>query len=237
MRFVRPADSEVKHASMRARQQHRHRLRLPCVTEPLGVSMLARRLAREILRAHRASSDAEVLALALDTFESGQKYVAYELLRAAPRALAAARTSHVRRFAAGMSAWSDVDCFGCFVAGVAWRSGRICDREIARLAASEDRWQRRAALVATIPLNATSRGATSARGEARRTLAICTRLLDDRDEMVVKALSWALRELAKRDPHAVRAYLSKHRERLAARVRREVTNKLTTGLKTGARRP
>jgi 3-methyladenine DNA glycosylase AlkD len=50
--------------------------------------------------------------------------------------------------------------------------------------------------------------------------------------MVVKAMSWALRELAKRDPHAVRAFLSTHGQRAAARVRREVTNKLTTGRKS-----
>ncbi len=174
-----------------------------------------------------------MLALALKNLEAGHKYLAYELLRAAPRALAAARLSDVRRFAADMTSWSEVDCFGCFVAGVAWRSGRISDQQIARLASSPDRWRRRGALVATIPLNSPSRGATSARGDARRTLAVCTQLLDDRDDMVVKGVSWALRELAKRDPRAVRAFLSKHGERIAARVRREVTNKLTTGLKSG----
>jgi hypothetical protein len=56
--------------------------------------MLARQLARDMLHAHRASFDAELLTLALDTFESGQKYVAYQLLRAAPRALAATRCAH-----------------------------------------------------------------------------------------------------------------------------------------------
>jgi 3-methyladenine DNA glycosylase AlkD len=196
------------------------------------MSLPARTLALNILRTHRASSDAEVLALALKALASGQKYLAYELLRAAPRALAAAKVKDIRRFAAGMTTWSDVDCFGCFVAGVAWRTGRISDKEIARLASSRDRWWRRAALVATVPLNAKSRGATSATGDATRTLAVCTRLLDDRDDMVVKAMSWALRELAKRNPRAVRTFLSEHRERLSARVRREVTNKLTTGRKS-----
>jgi 3-methyladenine DNA glycosylase AlkD len=191
-----------------------------------------RKLALNILRAHSASSDAEVLALALKTIGSGQRYLAYELLRAAPRALAAARLKDIRRFAAGMTTWSDVDCFGCFVAGVAWRTGRISDKAIARFASSADRWWRRAALVATVPLNAKSRGATSATGDATRTLAVCTRLLDDRDEMVVKAMSWALRELAKRNPHAVLMFLSEHGERLTARVRREVTNKLNTGRKS-----
>jgi 3-methyladenine DNA glycosylase AlkD len=201
------------------------------------MSLPARTLARNILRAHRASSGAEVLALAINTFESGQRYLAYELLRAAPRAVAAARLSDVRRFATGMTTWSEVDCFGCFVGGVAWRSGRISDKEIARFASSSDRWRRRAALVATVPLNAKSRGATSAIGDAPRTLAVCALLLDDRDEMVVKAMSWALRELAKRDQHAVRTFLSAYGERLAARVRREVTNKLTTGRKSPRSRP
>src|ERR1700735_299455 len=50
----------------------------------------------------------------------------------------------------------------------------------ASLASSRDKWCRRAALVATVPLNAKSRGATSATGDATRTLAVCTRLLDDR---------------------------------------------------------
>jgi len=191
-----------------------------------------RTLALNILRAHRTSSDAEVLALALKTLASGQRYLAYELLRAAPRALTAARVKDIRRFTLGMDTWSDVDCFGCFVAGVAWRTGRISDKEIARLASSRDRWWRRAALVATVPLNAKSRGATSATGDAPRTLAVCARLLDDRDDMVVKAMSWALRELAKRNPRAVRTFLSEQGARLTARVRREVTNKLTTGRKS-----
>lgn len=196
------------------------------------MSLPARTFALNILRGHRASSDAELLALALKSLASGQRYLAYELLRAAPRALAAAKVADIRRFAAGMTTWSDVDCFGCFVAGVAWRIGRISDNENARFASSRDRWRRRAALVATVPLNAKSRGATSATGDVTRTLAVCTRLLDDRDDMMVKAMSWALRELVKRNPRAVRMLLSGHGERLSARVRREVTNTLTTGLKS-----
>jgi 3-methyladenine DNA glycosylase AlkD len=54
--------------------------------------------------------------------------------------------------------------------------------------------------------------------------------------MVVKALSWALRELVVHDPDAVRAFLSEHEDVLAARVKREVRNKLTTGLKNPRRK-
>ena len=64
-----------------------------------------------------------------------------------------------------------------------------------------------------------------------KTLMVCEMLVADRDDMVVKALSWALRELSKRDPKAVSKFLREHDGVLAARVVREVNNKLTTGLK------
>jgi len=49
-------------------------------------------------------------------------------------------------------------------------------------------------------------------------------------------MSWALRELAKRDPESTRRFLAEHREQLAARVVREVENKLTRGVKNPRRR-
>ena len=58
--------------------------------------------------------------------------------------------------------------------------------------------------------------------------------------MVVKALSWALRVLARREPAAVRDYMEARRQDLPALVLREVRNKLETGLKNpraGSRRP
>jgi 3-methyladenine DNA glycosylase AlkD len=73
-----------------------------------------------------------------------------------------------------------------------------------------------------------SRGGT---GDTARTLAVCERHVADRDDMVVKAMSWALRELAERDPDAVCGFLASHMGRggLAPRVLRETKNKLETG--------
>ncbi len=68
-------------------------------------------------------------------------------------------------------------------------------------------------------------------GDADRTLAVCRLVVEDRDDMVEKGLSWALRELAIRDARSVRRFLREHRAKLAARVLREVRNKLDTGLK------
>ena len=49
-------------------------------------------------------------------------------------------------------------------------------------------------------------------------------------------MSWALRELIPHDADAVRDFLKKHENVLAARVKREVNNKLTTGLKNPKRK-
>jgi 3-methyladenine DNA glycosylase AlkD len=50
--------------------------------------------------------------------------------------------------------------------------------------------------------------------------------------MVTKAMSWALRELIVHDRAAVEHFLETHDDALAARVKREVRNKLKTGLKS-----
>jgi 3-methyladenine DNA glycosylase AlkD len=68
-------------------------------------------------------------------------------------------------------------------------------------------------------------------GDVANTLAICQMLVDDRKDMVVKALSWALRELVVHDEHAVQGFLDQNSDRVAARVKREVGNKIKTGLK------
>ncbi len=109
----------------------------------------------------------------------------------------------------------------------------MSDDLIARWARAPDRCWRRAALVSTVALNVRSRGG---RGDVPRTPAVCRLLVNDHDDMVVKALSWALRELVVHDTRAVDAFLKEHANILAARVKREVRNKLTTGLKNPRRK-
>jgi 3-methyladenine DNA glycosylase AlkD len=118
--------------------------------------------------------------------------------------------------------------FAVLVAGQAWRRDQISDAAIHEWAHQSDRWWRRAALVATVPLNVRAQGG---RGSPEKTFEICELLLDDRDDMVVKGMSWALREAVVHDASGVRAFLKRHEARLAARVRREVSTKLGTGRK------
>jgi 3-methyladenine DNA glycosylase AlkD len=158
--------------------------------------------------------------------------VAYELILNHKPTIETINQSEVEKLGEGMAHWADVDSFSCFISGPAWRLGRLPDSVLRAWARSDDwRW-RRAALVSTVPLNSRAQGGA---GDTRRTLAICKMLVADRHDMIVKALSWALRELAKRDLDGVRLFVSAHRNQLAARVTREVGNKLTTGLKNPRR--
>jgi 3-methyladenine DNA glycosylase AlkD len=160
------------------------------------------------------------------------RFIAYELVQHHPATMAGLKRQTLEKLGKGIDSWAAVDCFSCYLAGPAWRNGQIDDRVIRRWTALKDRWWRRAALVATVPLNNKTRGG---HGDAARTLAVCRLLLSDRDDMVVKAMSWALRELAKRDSMAVKVFLKEERARLAPRVIREVKNKLATGLKNPKR--
>jgi hypothetical protein len=179
------------------------------------------------------SAPAEAVAGVAMALVHRQRWVAYELLDHHPGGLDSLGVEDVERLGEGMADWGPVDAFGCLVSGPAWRRGRIPDQALHRWAASPNRWWRRAALVSTVPLNLRSRGGT---GDAERTLDICRRLATDGDDMVVKALSWALRELVVWDPEAVRRFLDTHHDVLAARIRREVRSKLETGRKHPARR-
>jgi 3-methyladenine DNA glycosylase AlkD len=190
-----------------------------------------------VRRAHgRKITDPALVRRVADLLAAGggwaERVVAYELLEANEAAFRTLTDSDVRGMPAGMADWASIDLFGVTIAGQAWREGILSERGVKEWARSSDRWMRRLSLVATVPLNSRARGGS---GDAKRTLALCAMHVDDRDPMVVKALSWALRELAKRDPGPVREFVAEHDVRLAALVKREVGNKLRTGLKSGKR--
>jgi 3-methyladenine DNA glycosylase AlkD len=166
----------------------------------------------------------------LDTF--WYRYFAYELLQKHKTAPKLLDIEDLHALGEGMDDWADVDTFSTYVAGPAWRNEQIEDAHMEGWVTCPNRWWRRAALVATVPLNSKTHGG---KGDPTRTLRICELAIDDRDDMVVKALSWALRELAKRDAGAVDAFLKQHSSRLAPRVVREVSHKLTHGTKNPRR--
>jgi len=169
-------------------------------------------------------------ALALISRNRIHRFIPYELVQNHPAAMEAISWAEIEKLSEGMTSWSEVDSFACFVSGPAWAAERVRDSKIKGWAKSSDRWRRRAALVSTLALNRRP----PARDSAKRTLEICRMLISDRDEMVVKAMSWALRRLGTVDPEACRNFINQHKVQLASRIVREVSRKLETGRKTAA---
>ena len=156
------------------------------------------------------------------------KWVAYELVRYHPSAFQAVREDEIEAFAHRVASWYATDALGTILAGPLWARGRLPGVLVDRWSRSENRWLRRLALVATVGHNAH-------RPDAGRTFAVCRALAADRDDMVVKAVSWALRYLSQKERAAVVDFMAECGAQFAIRVRREVGTKLATGRKTVAR--
>jgi 3-methyladenine DNA glycosylase AlkD len=197
---------------------------LPVQNTP-SVRAVRRRFSKE-LQAKDAGFCLAVAGTLLDKY--GRRWVAYELIAGHRAAFQRLGPGELEALGQGIDSWSSVDAFARILAGPAWLRGQVPDGLVHRWAASADRWWRRAALVSTVALNMRSHGGE---GDTPRTLAICRRLVADGDDMVVKALSWALRALVPHDPGAVQGFLTEYGDVLAARVKREVRSKLTTGRK------
>jgi 3-methyladenine DNA glycosylase AlkD len=71
-----------------------------------------------------------------------------------------------------------------------------------RLARSSHLWERRIAIIATL--------AFIRNGEYDDTLELATRLLEDRHDLMHKAVGWMLREVGKRDALTLRRFLDRH---------------------------
>ena len=129
------------------------------------------------------------------------RFVAYEIVQHHAAAVAGLTLDDLLKLGDGIDSWGAVDCFACCLSGPAWRDGRLSDAVIRGWAQSEDRWWRRAALVSTVAL--------SRLGDVegvRKVIAVCGLAVSDQDDMVVKALSWALRELAKKHQEAAESF-------------------------------
>ncbi|MBC8005548.1 MAG: DNA alkylation repair protein [Verrucomicrobia bacterium] len=163
-----------------------------------------------------------------DNLEAQQ--VAFEFLWRNKKALQALSLQQILSLAKNMDNWVSVDMFCLSITGYCWRMGVLDDQTISQWAKDENLWFRRMALVSTVPLNLRARGGT---GDTPRTLHICSMLVDDRKDLVIKALSWALRVLSIADKRAVEQFMDQHAARIHSRVKREVESKLLTGKKIG----
>lgn len=154
--------------------------------------------------------------------------IAYNFIGNNNKLLAALSEQDIDDLMVNMDNWVSVDCFSVYIAGYAWRIGTISTEKIKGLLQLEDFWKRRIAIVSTVALNLKSRGGM---GDVDKTLKICYLAINDHSDLIIKAMSWALRELSKVDKHVVWDFIQTHEQELHPRVLREVKTKLITGKK------
>lgn len=98
--------------------------------------------------------------------------------------------------------------------------------EVETWIARDHLWSRRAALVMTLPWARVADPSPAQSDERERILGWVARLSGDRARFVQKAVGWWLRDLSRRSPDRVRAFLERHGERLRAVARTEATRHL-----------
>lgn len=199
----------------------------------LGVKTpLLRAEVRKLAKELSAQPADAVLRVATRLVESGvfeERQAAYELLARHKAAFGQLDRSALEELGRGNDNWASVDTLACLLAGPRWLEGGLQDADAQLWVASGDLWWRRTAVVCTTTLNKKSHGGT---GDPLRTFAVLRPVLTERHPMIVKAVSWALRQLVDWVPDQVTAFLLENDPELAPMVKREVRNKLTTGRKS-----
>ncbi|WP_158259125.1 DNA alkylation repair protein [Flagellimonas meridianipacifica] len=154
--------------------------------------------------------------------------IAFEYLQSQKDLYNSLTKGYIESIEKNLDNWLSVDSFAIMIVGCAWRENSIGTEKVEHYLTSDNHWMRRIGVVATVSLNLKAKGGL---GDSKRTLAICRKVVDDHHDMIVKALSWALRELSKTDRESVELFLEEYEDRLHKKVLREVRKKLDTGLK------
>jgi 3-methyladenine DNA glycosylase AlkD len=193
-----------------------------------------RKLAKTTVQQYKDWPDAQWLAL-LDHLYGGnlfeQRALAGILLGALHPLRRRLALMRLRTWLAGQVGWAEID----ITCQSAWTDKEVLarwpewDAFLEELSGTSNVSLRRASLVLLVtPLRRTADPRLT-----QRALANVRRLQHERDRMIAKAVSWALRSMIAAQPDTVRTYLDAHTGALQPIIVREVRKKLETGRKSG----
>lgn len=162
---------------------------------------------RKIALRYRHLSHTDVQKLLASKLHE-HRFVALEILVAQFEAGTPKQKAEVFHFylanTAGINNWDLVDASARYIVGA-----YLLERPRAilrKLAKSKSMWERRIGIVATF--------AFIWEGQTEDTFAIAQMLLDDEQDLIHKAVGWALREAGKKQPELLLAFLEEHYARL-----------------------
>ena len=185
-----------------------------------GVKAPRRRAAtRMTMAAAGLASGDELIDFAGACWEEPERefqYVAQDALAANVARLGSRHLPAIRSLVTTRSWWDTVDALAASTVGGLVRADRALAVEMDRWIDDEDIWVARAAILHQVRW----KDAT----DAHRLFDYAERRAGDTEFFIRKAIGWALREYARTDPHAVRAFVDTHE--LSGLTRREALKHL-----------
>ncbi|WP_406010203.1 DNA alkylation repair protein [Streptomyces sp. NBC_00637] len=183
----------------------------------LGLPTPARRaLSRTVLAGTPRPDEADCTAIALRCWALPQReyhYFAVDYLRRHTPRLSSAFLPVARRLVTTKSWWDTVDPLAAHMVGALVAADSRLGAEMDVWIVDEDVWVARTALLHQLRRKEHT--------DADRLFAYCLLRSGHPDFFIRKAIGWALREYAKTDPDAVRAFVARERERFAPLTVRE----------------
>ncbi len=183
----------------------------------LGMTSPVRRsLSRTVLAGLPRPDEPDCAAVALRCWRQPEReyhYFAVDYLRRHVTHCSSGFLPVVRHLLTTVPWWDTVDLLAAHVVGGLVAADRDLTAVMDAWVGDEDRWLVRTALLHQLRYKE--------RTDADRLFAYCARQSDHGDFFVRKAVGWSLREYAKTDPDAVRAFVAEHRTRLAPLSLRE----------------
>lgn len=190
--------------------------------EFFGVGASARReISKRAMRTAKRADAADLIAFADAAWSDRHRelqYVACDALRAGAGGLGATDLPAVRRYLTTKPWWDTVDALAAHVVGPMAGRFPTLVASMDEWIDGDDLWLARTAILHQLRYRE--------RTDARRLFDYCDRRAGDREFFIRKAIGWALREHARVDAEAVRAYVASRGARLSPLTRREATKHL-----------
>jgi 3-methyladenine DNA glycosylase AlkD len=162
---------------------------------------------RKLVRNHPDATLATAEELLASDFHEDRLVALMFMVRLYEKGDAAQREAVYRSYLANtarINNWDLVDLSAEWIVG--WHLVEKSRRPLYRLAASRELWERRIAVLSTFYF--------IKHDQYDDTFAIAERLLEDKEDLIHKAVGWMIREVANRDGGAARKFLRSHYSRM-----------------------
>ena len=194
--------------------------------EFLGVTAGDRRTAAKPITSAAKKMDAHALLTMVETLWSEPErefhYVAMDSIRAGAKKLRENDLDRVRALIERTPWWDTVDSLAVHTVGTMVTNHPQLVHEMDDWIESQHLWIARTAILHQLMYKE--------RTDTNRLFTYCEMRMDHPDFFMRKAIGWALRQYARTDPAAVRAFVTKHEEALSGLSKREALKHLKESL-------